>query len=105
MATEPAGCWTCGKCRCFGQVEHMVGRLRWAVRTARHAKPKTRAARLRLLWHDFVIHGLLHRGTERCQDCGRDYPAWHADDTDWQRAMGGPGGLLCASCFGVRCAT
>lgn len=81
---------------------HRIGRLRWAAETARHAEPKSFAARLRLLWHDFVIHGLFDRGGERCQDCGRDYDWWHADDKQWERVQGGPWGLLCRPCFNGR---
>lgn len=80
----------------------MLGRLRWAARTARHAEPLTLAARLRLLWHDFVVHGLFNKGGERCQDCGRDTGGWHIDDDEWIAVMGYPSGLLCRPCFNRR---
>jgi hypothetical protein len=77
----------------------VIARLCWAARTAYYAQPKSLAARLRLLWHDFIIHTLCNRGGERCQDCGRDFPLWRADDVQWNRVMGGPWGILCAACF------
>jgi hypothetical protein len=79
----------------------ILGRLRWAC-GPRRAHAKDRTARWRLLWHDFVVHGMFNRGGERCQDCGHDYPAWRASDEDWYRVVGGPGGLLCPACFGDR---
>jgi hypothetical protein len=79
-----------------------LGRLRWALRTAWHAEPKTPTARLRLLWHDFVIHGLLDRGQERCQDCGRPTGDWHTTNECWLRVVGSPFGLLCRSCFDIK---
>lgn len=72
-------------------------RLGWAIRMKR--RPRSAAGMLRLLWHDFVTHGLFGPGGERCQDCGRDYPLWHADGDLWDRVHGGPGGLLCPHCF------
>lgn len=99
LVRDDGTCWTCAKPRCFGRLGHMAGRLRHAARCARHAKPVTFAARLRLLAHDFLLHGLLNRGAERCQDCGHDYPLWYADTVDWTRVLGCPGGLLCPSCF------
>lgn len=92
-------CWTCAKPRCLSWFGHMLGRLGYACRMARHGKPKTLGARLRLLGSDFVIHGLLNRGGERCQDCGRRYPLWHADDMEWERVAGCAAGLLCPNCF------
>jgi len=92
-------CWTCAKPRCLGAFGHTLGRLRFAVRAARHARPTSVAGRLRLLWHDFMLHGLLNRGTERCQDCGGDYPLWFAEDAEWRRVLGAPSGLLCPTCF------
>lgn len=74
------------------------GRLGWALRTHRHAHPRSVRARVRLLWHDFVIHGLFEGG-ERCQDCGRDYVLWNAETDLYVRVHGNPGGLLCPSCF------
>ena len=50
------------------------------------------------MWHDFVIHALFEGG-EWCQDCGRDYPLWHAEGNLWDRVHGSPGGLLCPACF------
>lgn len=82
------------------------GRLGWAARTARHAEPKTFGARLRLLRHDFILHGLLNRGGERCQDCGRPTSpggvTWRTTNEEWTRVMGGPTGLLCRPCFAAR---
>jgi hypothetical protein len=75
------------------------GRFRWAIKTARHAEPKSFAARLRLLWHDFVLHTLLNSGRQPCQDCGHDYPLWRASDEDWNLVQGGPWGILCERCF------
>jgi hypothetical protein len=80
----------------------MSARLRWALRTARYAAPETLAARLRLLWHDFVIHALLNRGHERCQDCGRRTGGWHTSNEHWLRVVGSPSGLLCLPCFDAR---
>ena len=54
----------------------MRGRLRYAFGQASQGSPRSGLARLRLLWHDFIVHALLNRGGERCQDCGRDYPIW-----------------------------
>ena len=79
-----------------------LGRLGYAFHCARHGKPKTLAARLRLLWHDVVLHGLLNRGHERCEDCGRPTGGWRTSNERWQRVMGGPWGLLCQPCFAVR---
>jgi hypothetical protein len=74
------------------------GRLGWAARTHRHAHPRSIAARMRLLWHDFVIHGLFE-GSERCQDCGRDYVLWEAPNDLYREVHGSPHGLLCPDCF------
>ena len=74
-------------------------RFRWACRMARYNRPRSAVARLRLLWHDFVLHVLLNRGSERCQECGRDYPLWRADDAAWVAVMGSSAGLLCERCF------
>jgi hypothetical protein len=101
--SEIAYCPTCGgHRRCYGWLTHTLGRLRYAVKATVNGRPKTLMAKLRLIWHDFVIHGLLDRGTERCQDCGRDYALWHADDDEWAKIMDGPGGLLCAACYMAR---
>jgi hypothetical protein len=78
----------------------MLGRLRWAARTTR--RPRTLSGYLRLLWHDFILHGLFGPGGERCQDCGRSYPLWHAEGDLWDRVQGNRGGLLCPSCFSRR---
>jgi hypothetical protein len=64
---------------------------------------------MRLLWHDFIVHGLLDRGSERCEDCGRptDWETgepWHTTNEEWERVMGGPWGLLCRPCFASRTA-
>jgi hypothetical protein len=83
-------------------MSEVVRRTVWALRTAWHAEPKTFAARLRLLWHDFVIHGLLNRGHERCQDCGRPTKDWHTSNDRWRKVVGSPSGLLCEPCFKVR---
>lgn len=95
-------CWTCAKPHCFGALGHTVGRVGYALRSIRLAEPRTTAARLRLAWHDLIVHALLHKGGERCEDCGRAYPLWFADDDDWRRTLGGPGGLLCPTCFIAR---
>lgn len=95
---SPDYCDVCGG----PHYSHLLSRLGWAWRTARHAEPLSFDARLRLLWHDFVLHGLVNRGGERCQDCGRDYPAWWANDAEWIDVMGYPSGLLCQRCFDRR---
>lgn len=101
--TPPANtCPVCAKTPCYGVLGHFWGRFRWSCKTARHAEPRTLAARLRLLWHDFALHALLHRGSERCQDCGRAFDLWRATDAEWQRVMGGPYGVLCLRCFRQR---
>jgi hypothetical protein len=97
-------CPTCGKARRLscGFGRHLFGRFRWALRTARHAEPKTHGARLRLLWHDFVRHALLNRGGERCQDCGRPTGGWLTTNEHWLRVVGSSSGLLCRPCFDAR---
>jgi hypothetical protein len=75
----------------------MAERLRWVLGMKR--RPRSLAAWVRLAWHDFVVHGLFDNGCERCQDCGRDYPLWHAEGDLWERVHGTYGGLLCPSCF------
>lgn len=65
-------------------------------------RPRTPFAWLRLLWQDFVVHGLFGPGGEVCQDCGRGYPLWHAEKDLWSRIVGGSGGMLCPSCFDRR---
>ncbi len=78
---------------------HMFGRIQWACKTARRAKPGSFTARCRLLWHDFIVHGIFDKGTERCQACGKDYDWYNVPNEEWNVVMGGPGGLLCYSCF------
>lgn len=73
-----------------------LGRFAWAARNRR--QPTSLAGLLRLWWHDFVIHPLFEGG-ERCQDCGHDYPLWHAEGNLWERIRGTTGGLLCPTCF------
>ena len=86
-------------------MSELLGRLRWAGRTARVARPRTVAGRLRLLWHDFVTHALLNRGGERCQDCGRPYPLWWACDVLYEKIVGDLGGLFCPWCISQRAET
>lgn len=74
-------------------------RLKWAARSTWHGRPRTLPARLRLLYADFILHGLFGPGGERCQDCGRDYPLWHVEGDLWERVHGKYGGLLCPTCF------
>jgi hypothetical protein len=54
---------------------------------------------LRLLYHDFITHGLFGPGSERCQDCGHDYVLWYAEGDLWERVRNTTGGLLCPGCF------
>jgi hypothetical protein len=54
---------------------------------------------LRLAFHDFILHGLLNKGGERCQGCGRGYPLWHTEGELWEQVHGRYGGLLCPACF------
>lgn len=77
-----------------------IGRFRWALTQPRPAL--TFAGRMRLRWHDFILHALLDRGTERCSDCGRAYPIWRADDDLYVRLIGSDQGLYCERCFQVR---
>lgn len=40
---------------------------------------------------------------EVCHDCGRPVRVvWMAPDGEWERVMGGPGGVLCIPCFDDR---
>lgn len=81
----------------------MLDRLRWAIQTTCHAEPRFSGARRRLLWHDFIVHALLNRGHERCQDCGRRTGGWWLEDqARWDRVVGGPWGLLCRPCFTLK---
>jgi hypothetical protein len=82
--------------------EGRMGRWSWAAKAVRYGKPRSFAARCRLLWHDFITHGLLNRGEERCEDCGRGYVLWLAPDDLWLKAKGGTGGVLCPACFAER---
>ena len=42
----------------------------------------------------------LPTDSEICQRCGSAVAlVWHASDEDWEKVVGGPGGLRCASCF------
>lgn len=75
-------------------------RLKRALSTRR--RPRTALGRLRLLWHDFVTHGLFGPGGEHCQDCGKGYVLWHAEGDLWGRIRGEEGGLSCPSCFDRR---
>ena len=75
----------------------MRSRLKWALRMKRRRWPPS--VWLRLVWHDFVTHGLLGPGGEVCQDCGRAYVLWHAEGDLWDRVHGTPCGLLCPACF------
>lgn len=94
-------CETCGD----RHLNHTIGRLGYALRATRLADPKSFGARLRMLWQDFVVHGLFGPGGEVCWDCGRTYrkTIWWADNalyvevTGWDR-----GGLLCPACFSDR---
>jgi hypothetical protein len=81
-------------------VSAVMGRLRWSLGVKR--RPKPLAGWVRLLWHDFVVHALLNRGGERCQDCGHDYGGWLVGDDLWLLAMPSLGGLLCPACFVLR---
>jgi hypothetical protein len=74
----------------------MTGRLRWALRMRR--RPASAAGLLRLWWADFVLHPLFGIG-ERCQDCGRDYVLWDADDELYREVHGSERGTLCPGCF------
>lgn len=86
--------------KCGGKHKnHMFRRFTWSIKTAKNAKPKTFVSRIRLLWHDFILHTLLNKGTERCQDCGRDYAWYNVSNETWFKVMGGPSGLLCYYCF------
>ena len=73
-----------------------MGRLKWALRLRR--KPVSLAGRLRMWWHDFVLHPLFG-GTEICQDCGRPYVSWRAPDDLYQEVHGSASGTLCPACF------
>jgi hypothetical protein len=79
---DPSGAW---------------GRLSWAWGIRRH--PRSPVAWLRLVWHDFIAHGVLNRGGERCQECGRGYVLWRAPDALYEDVHGSCGGLLCPACF------
>lgn len=79
-----------------------IGRLRYAVRMTWNGEPKNIAARLRLLYRDFITHGLFGPDGERCQDCGRGYPLWRVSDDLYLEVIGNNGGLLCLGCFDER---
>lgn len=79
------------------QARLILGRLKWAAGMRRRRWPP--AVWLRLAWHDFITHGLFGPGHEICQNCGRGYVLWHAEDDLWERVHGTPGGLLCPACF------
>jgi hypothetical protein len=51
-----------------------------------------------MMWNDFVIHPLFG-GTEVCEDCGRGYVLWQADEELWRDVMVDGSGLLCPACF------
>lgn len=58
---------------------------------------------LRLLWADFIRHGMLGSSGEMCQDCGRPMGIiWHAEDALWVEVVGSRAGLLCPRCFDRR---
>jgi hypothetical protein len=76
------------------------GRLLWAIRTRR--QPRSSAGYLRLVWHDFVTHGLFDAGGERCQDCGRDYVLWSAPTALYAMVHGSTRGPLCPWCFDLQ---
>lgn len=73
-----------------------LGRFRYSLGVPR--RPHSLAGLLRMWWHDFVVHPLF-TGTEICEDCGRGYVLWRADDELWREAMGCARGLLCPTCF------
>lgn len=79
----------------------MLARLRWSIRTGR--KQASAGALLRLWWADFVVHPLFEIG-ERCQDCGRGFPAWEAADDLYAEVYGTLRGILCPGCFDGRAA-
>lgn len=72
---------------------------RWSWARSMKRRPRTPIGWLRLAWHDFVVHGLLDCGGERCQDCGRDYVLWRAPDDLYEQVHGTAAGLLCPMCF------
>lgn len=74
-------------------------RFQFAVRHARRTSARSAAAWLRLTWHDFIVHALLNRGGERCQECGRSYLLWMAPDELYVEVHGNSGGNLCPRCF------
>jgi hypothetical protein len=74
-------------------------RLRWAIQTGR--RPVSCGALLRLWWADFVLHPLFE-AEERCQDCGRRYPAWGASCDLYAEVCGSLRGTLCPGCFDRR---
>lgn len=79
-------------------------RLRWAWKM-RKVPVRHKGARLRLLFHDFFLHGFLDIGGQRCQDCGRAYERWRVRDEFWDEVMHsteGNGGTLCKECFFAR---
>jgi hypothetical protein len=78
-----------------------LGRLQHARKMLR-VPTRTRSARARLIFHDFIRHGLLNRGHQRCEDCGRRTGAWRTDDVIWDAVMGSDRGILCEPCFAVR---
>lgn len=62
---------------------------KWAL------KSKTPMAWLRVMW---LAYTLGHDG-ESCQDCGRRYILWWADDDVYLKVHGTANGLLCPNCF------
>jgi hypothetical protein len=73
----------------------VAGRFRREL--AQRRRPLSFSARLRM-YRNSVAH-VLSEISERCQDCGRGYPAWHADDGLYREAHGSPYGTLCPACF------
>lgn len=76
-----------------------LSRLRYSLSIRR--QPRSLAGLLRLWWHDFVVHPLFEGG-ERCQDCGRAYEIWRAQDALYCAVIGSRGGLFCPRCFARR---
>ena len=78
----------------------VISRLRYSLHAPRH--PRSVVGYARMLWNDFVIHPLFG-GTEICEDCGRGYVLWQADEALWREVMGEGAGLWCPDCFERRC--
>jgi hypothetical protein len=79
-------------------------RLRYVSRIK--YRPRSTLALLRMLWSDLVLHVLLNRGSETCEDCGSfTYALWSAPDELWRAVStgGSSSGLLCYECFSRRC--